>query len=59
MTTVDAYYTAELAVATYDQLAATSGTAVAGDVAFYKSCGRRFGEPVLELGGLRVFRVRH
>ena len=49
MTTVDAYYTDQLAVATYEQLAATSGTAVAGDVAFYKSCGRRFGDPVLEL----------
>jgi SAM-dependent methyltransferase len=46
MTAVDAYYADELVVATYD---AGSSTAVAGDVAFYKACGRRFGDPVLEL----------
>jgi SAM-dependent methyltransferase len=48
MTTVDAYYTDELGVATYELLTAPS-TAVAGDVAFYQACGRQFGDPVLEL----------
>jgi SAM-dependent methyltransferase len=48
MTTVDAYYTDDLAVATYEQLAATR-TAATGDIAFYTACGRQFGDPVLEL----------
>lgn len=49
MTTVDAYYTDELAVATYELLTGSSSVAAAGDVAFYLACGRRFGDPVLEL----------
>jgi SAM-dependent methyltransferase len=49
MTTVDAYYADELGVATYDLLTASSSTAVAGDIAFYEACARRFGDPVLEL----------
>jgi SAM-dependent methyltransferase len=48
MTTVDAYYADELAVATYDLRTASSSIAAA-DVAFYELCGRRFGDPVLEL----------
>jgi SAM-dependent methyltransferase len=49
MTTVDPYYADELGVATYDLLMGTSSVAAAGDVAFYEACGRRFGDPVLEL----------
>jgi SAM-dependent methyltransferase len=48
MTTVDAYAD-ELSVATYDLLTGTSSTAVVGDIAFYEACGRRYGDPVLEL----------
>ena len=49
MTTVDPYYADELGVGTYDLLTGTSTIAGAGDVAFYEACGRRFGDPVLEL----------
>jgi SAM-dependent methyltransferase len=49
MTTVDAYYADELGVGTCDLLTATLGVAVAGDIAFYEACGRRFDDPVLEL----------
>jgi ubiquinone/menaquinone biosynthesis C-methylase UbiE len=44
----NAYYDGGLAVATYDVLQ-RAGTALAGDVAFYLDCARRFGGPVLEL----------
>jgi len=43
-----AYYGCGLAVATYDALVGDGGP-VAGDVAFYLDCARRFGGPVLEL----------
>jgi SAM-dependent methyltransferase len=49
MSTVDAHYTNELAVATYDLRTASFSGATAGDVAFYKACARQFGDPVLEL----------
>jgi len=49
MTTVDPYYADELGVGTYDLLTGTSSIAATGDVAFYDACGRRFGDPVLEL----------
>jgi SAM-dependent methyltransferase len=49
MTTVDPYYADELGVGTYDLLTGTSSIATTGDIAFYDACGRRFGDPVLEL----------
>jgi len=45
----NAYYGCGLAVASYDAFAG-SGGALAGDVAFYLECARRFGGPILELG---------
>jgi ubiquinone/menaquinone biosynthesis C-methylase UbiE len=44
----NAYYGCGLAVATYDALHGDAGP-IAGDVAFYLDCARRFGDPVLEL----------
>jgi ubiquinone/menaquinone biosynthesis C-methylase UbiE len=48
MSDPNAYYAGDLAVASYDALVGDGGP-IAGDVAFYLDCARRFGGPVLEL----------
>lgn len=44
------FYDSDLVVATYDLLTEQANRQIAGDVAFYLDCARRFGSPVLELG---------
>jgi SAM-dependent methyltransferase len=48
MSDPNAYYAGGLAVASYDALVGDGGP-IAGDVAFYLDCARRFGGPVLEI----------
>jgi SAM-dependent methyltransferase len=44
------FYDSDLVVASYDLLTEQANRQIAGDVAFYLDCARRFGAPVLELG---------
>lgn len=46
----DDFYDSDLVVATYDLLTEQANRQIAGDVAFYLDCAKRFGGPVLELG---------
>ena len=48
MSDPNAYYAGGLAVASYDAFVGDGGP-IAGDVAFYLDCARRFGGPILEL----------
>jgi len=44
------FYDSDLVVVTYDLLTEQANRQIAGDVAFYLDCAKRFGSPILELG---------
>ena len=50
MALADDFFASDLVVATYDLLTEQANQQIAGDVAFYLDCAKRFGSPVLELG---------
>lgn len=44
------FYDTDLVTTTYDLLTEQANQQIAGDLAFYLDCAKRFGDPVLELG---------